>query len=49
MGEVVSAGTEGAMPAYGLSYRQYTADGANPDHIRREVTNAKKTYAQYYN
>lgn len=42
MGEVVSAGTEGAMPAYGLSYRQYTADGANPDHIRREVTNAKR-------
>lgn len=42
MGEVVSAGTEGAMPAYDLSYRQYTADGANPDHIRREVTNAKR-------
>lgn len=42
MGEVVSAGTEGAMPAYDLNYRQYTADGANPDHIRREVTNAKR-------
>ena len=41
-GEVVSAGSQGAMPAYDLNYRQYTADGGNPDHIRRQVTNAKR-------
>lgn len=41
-GQVVSAGAEGAMPAYNLNYRQYTTDGGNPDHIRREVTNAKR-------
>lgn len=41
-GQVVPTGAEGAMPAYDLNYRQYTADGGNPDHIRREVTNAKR-------
>lgn len=30
------------MPAYDLNYRQYTTDGGNPDHIRRQVTNAKR-------
>lgn len=42
MGQVVPAGSEGAMPAYDLNYHQYTSDGSNPDHIRREVTNAKR-------
>ncbi|WP_300699157.1 TonB-dependent receptor [Bacteroides sp.] len=42
MGQTVPAGTEGAMLAYDLPYRQYTADSTNPDHIRREVTNAKR-------
>ena len=32
-GAVVSAGTEGAMPAWGLNTHQYTAPGANPDHV----------------
>jgi TonB-linked SusC/RagA family outer membrane protein len=42
MGQVVSAGTEGAIAAYDLFYHQYTTDGASPDHIRREVKNAKR-------
>ena len=41
-GAVVSADAPGAMPAYELQYLQYTADGNNPDHIRREVTNDKR-------
>ena len=41
-GAVVPAGTAGAMPAYQLQYLQYTSNGSNPDHIRREVTNAKR-------
>lgn len=41
-GEVVTSGAEGSMPAYDLQYHQYTADGSNPDHIRREVANAKR-------
>lgn len=41
-GAVVPAGAPGAMPAYQLAYRQYTANGNNPDHIRREVSNAKR-------
>lgn len=41
-GAVVNADAPGAMAAYDLQYFQYTADGRNPDHIRREVTNAKR-------
>lgn len=41
-GDVVAASTEGAMPAYDLNVMQYTSDGANPDHIRREVTHDKR-------
>ena len=41
-GNVVPAGSEGAIAAYDLLYYQYTTDGANPDHIRREVKNAKR-------
>ena len=41
-GNVVPAGSEGAIAAYDLLYHQYTTDGANPDHIRREVKNAKR-------
>ena len=41
-GAQVAAGAEGAMPAYELNYFQYTSDGSNPDHIRREVTNSKR-------
>ena len=41
-GAQVSANAEGAMPAYELNYFQYTSDGSNPDHIRREVTNTKR-------
>src|SRR5690606_5618946 len=32
-GAVVGSGAAGAMPAYDLSYYQYTANGANPDHV----------------
>lgn len=41
-GNVVPAGSEGAIAAYDLLYHQYTTDGDNPDHIRREVKNAKR-------
>ena len=41
-GKVVPASSEGAIAAYDLFYHQYTTDGANPDHIRREVKNAKR-------
>lgn len=41
-GNVVPAGSKGAIAAYDLLYHQYTTDGANPDHIRREVKNAKR-------
>ncbi len=41
-GDVVSADTEGAMPAYDLNVMQYTSNGSNPDHIRREVTHDKR-------
>ncbi len=41
-GAIVSADAPGAMPAYELNYYQYTSDGTNPDHIRREVTNTKR-------
>ncbi|MGO1597118.1 MAG: SusC/RagA family TonB-linked outer membrane protein [Sphingobacterium sp.] len=32
-GAVVPQGAEGAMPAYGLNTHEYTAPGANPDHV----------------
>lgn len=40
-GETVAAGTLGAMPAYKLGMTEYTAHGANPDHMyrRSETTN----------
>lgn len=40
-GETVAAGTSGAMPAYKLGMTEYTAHGANPDHMyrRSETTN----------
>ncbi|MBE7400325.1 TonB-dependent receptor [Bacteroides fragilis] len=40
-GETVAAGTPGAMPAYKLGMTEYTAHGANPDHMyrRSETTN----------
>lgn len=41
-GKVVDASAAGAMPAYDLNYQQYTSNGSNPDHIRRESTNAKR-------
>ena len=41
-GQVVPSTDPEAMAAYDLNYYQYTADGANPDHIRRESTNAKR-------
>lgn len=40
-GEVVSSTSDGAMPAYELSNDQYTAAGANPDHVYRYVSNSK--------
>lgn len=42
LGQEVPAGTDGAIAAYDLQYFQYTSNGSNPDHIRREVTNAKR-------
>ena len=41
-GTPVSSGDANAIPAYELQYFQYTSNGSNPDHIRREVTNAKR-------
>lgn len=41
-GQVVPSTDPEAMAAYDLNYYQYTADGANHDHIRRESTNAKR-------
>lgn len=40
-GETVADGTPGAMPAYKLGMTEYTAHGANPDHMyrRSETTN----------
>ncbi|MBW9279377.1 TonB-dependent receptor [Bacteroides fragilis] len=40
-GETVAAGAPGAMPAYKLGMTEYTAHGANPDHMyrRSETTN----------
>lgn len=41
-GNVVSSTAPGAMPAHDLNYRQYTADGSNPDHIYRATANQYK-------
>ena len=41
-GQVVSSTDPEAMPAYDLNYHQVTANGSNPDHIRRESTHAKR-------
>lgn len=41
-GEVVSADSEGAMPAYRLNTHEYTGPGSNPDHIYRSSLNAKR-------
>ena len=38
-GEVVAAGSTGAMAAYKMNTFQYTADGSNPDHIYRSSRN----------
>ena len=38
-GQVVSASTDGAMPAYMMNKYEYTSAGNNPDHIRRESRN----------
>lgn len=38
-GEQVQPGSTGAMPAYKLDLAEYTAHGANPDHIYRLVLN----------
>ncbi len=40
-GEVVSSTATGAMPAYQLVMSQYTAVGANPDHVYRYSKNDK--------
>ena len=39
-GEQVSSSTPNALPAYQLALVEYTAHGANPDHIYRNVQNA---------
>jgi TonB-linked SusC/RagA family outer membrane protein len=39
-GEQVPPTTQGALPAYQLALVEYTAHGANPDHIYRNVQNA---------
>ena len=41
-GNTVAADAAGAMPAYALSYFEYTSSGANPDHIYRKTTNANR-------
>lgn len=41
-GNVCSADAEGAQPAFDLNYYTRTANGGNPDHIRRESTHAKR-------
>ena len=41
-GNVVAAGTEGALPAYDLIYREYTPMGGNPDHIYARTANEYK-------
>lgn len=41
-GQVVDANTPGAMLAKKLSLVEYTAHGANPDHVYRKVGNSKR-------
>lgn len=41
-GNVVPNSAPDAMLAYDLNYRQYTADGSNPDHIYRAAANQYK-------
>ncbi len=38
-GQSVAKTDPGAMPAYDLSYREYTAPGSNPDHFYRSAEN----------
>ncbi|HMR83428.1 MAG TPA: SusC/RagA family TonB-linked outer membrane protein, partial [Niabella sp.] len=38
-GQVVSSSDPGAIRAYDLTYQTYTGSGANPDHIRKDVSN----------
>ena len=42
-GDVVSAGTPGAMQAYRLNYYTYTAVGSNPDHYRQDSGNYQRS------
>ena len=42
LGQQVAATAEGAMPAYELPYQEYTAHGANPDHIYRKSSGARR-------
>ncbi|MDR3132420.1 MAG: TonB-dependent receptor [Prevotellaceae bacterium] len=41
-GDVVSASTPGAMPAYEIPLETYTGLGSNPDHIYRESENKQQ-------
>lgn len=41
-GDVVPAGTSGAMEKYELPVYTYTAPGGNPDHIRRHSENSQR-------
>ncbi|HMM02336.1 TonB-dependent receptor [Dysgonomonas sp.] len=41
-GDIVPAGTTGAMQAYQLPVSTYTSKGANPDHIYRESENKQQ-------
>lgn len=47
-GEVVSASTTGAMPAYQLPLNTYTGVGANPDHLRRISENTQMNTFNIY-
>lgn len=47
-GNIVSAGSADAMPAYTLSYFEYTGAGATPDHIYRKSTNARRNTFNAY-
>src|SRR3546814_18505861 len=48
LGNVVSAGAEGAMPAYDLGLETYTSDGANPDHIFENSSNFNRHTLNIY-
>jgi TonB-linked SusC/RagA family outer membrane protein len=47
-GEVVSASSPGAMPAWQLPLNTYTGKGSNPDHIRRESENTQMNTFNVY-